>query len=46
MGKDNFEDTIKQDSDKPLIGFLPCFYSMGETIPLIKIAKSYHCLLQ
>ena len=27
--------------EKPLIGFFPCFYSIGETIPLIKIAKSY-----
>lgn len=26
---------------KPLIGFFPCFSSMGETIPLVKIAKSY-----
>ena len=41
MQKDNLEDTIKKDSEKPLIGFLPCFYSMGETIPLIKIAQSY-----
>jgi len=32
---------IKQNIEKPFIGFFPCFYSMGETIPLIKIAKSY-----
>ena len=28
-------------TEKPLIGFFPCFSSMGETIPLVKIAKSY-----
>ncbi|UCF13775.1 MAG: glycosyltransferase family 1 protein [Thermoplasmatales archaeon] len=28
-------------AEKPLIGFFPCFSSMGETIPLVKIAKSY-----
>jgi hypothetical protein len=27
--------------DKLLIGFFPAFSSMGETIPLVKIAKSY-----
>ena len=27
--------------EKPLIGFFPMFYSLGETIPLIKIAQSY-----
>jgi len=27
--------------DKPPIGFFPAFSSMGETIPLVKIAKSY-----
>ena len=32
---------IKLNTEKPFIGFFPCFYSMGETIPLIKIAKSY-----
>lgn len=41
MEVDNLKDTKKQDSKKPLIGFLPCFYSMGEAIPLIKIAKTY-----
>jgi len=41
MHKNKMKDTIRQDSEKPIIGFLPCFYSMGETIPLIKIAKSY-----
>ncbi len=35
------EIEIKQNTEKPFIGFFPCFYSMGETIPLIKIAKSY-----
>jgi len=28
-------------TEKPLIGFFPCFSSMGETIPLVKIAKLY-----
>jgi len=28
-------------TEKPLIGFFPRFSSMGETIPLVKIAKSY-----
>ena len=28
-------------TEKPLIGFFPHFSSMGETIPLVKIAKSY-----
>lgn len=32
---------FKQDKEKPLVGFFPYFYSAGETIPLIKIAKSY-----
>jgi UDP-N-acetylglucosamine:LPS N-acetylglucosamine transferase len=32
---------IYQGLEKPLIGFFPFFYSAGETIPLIKIAKSY-----
>ena len=27
--------------DKPLIGFFPSFSSMGETIPLVKIAQAY-----
>jgi UDP:flavonoid glycosyltransferase YjiC (YdhE family) len=27
--------------EKPLIGFFPAFASMGETIPLVKIAKAY-----
>ena len=27
--------------DKPLIGFFPAFASMGEAIPLVKIAQSY-----
>ena len=35
------ENKPKKDTKKPLVGFFPCFYSMGETIPLIKIAKSY-----
>lgn len=35
------EKTTKLKKEKPLIGFFPCFYSIGETIPLIKIAKSY-----
>lgn len=30
-----------QDIEKPLIGFFPVFYSIGETIPLVKIAKLY-----
>lgn len=29
------------NTEKPMIGFFPCFSSMGETIPLVKIAKSY-----
>ena len=32
---------FNQGLEKPLIGFFPFFYSAGETIPLIKIAKSY-----
>ena len=32
---------FKQETEKPLVGFFPFFYSAGETIPLIKIAKSY-----
>jgi UDP:flavonoid glycosyltransferase YjiC (YdhE family) len=27
--------------DKSLVGFFPIFYSLGEVIPLVKIAKSY-----
>jgi UDP:flavonoid glycosyltransferase YjiC (YdhE family) len=27
--------------DKPLVGFFPTFGSMGETIPLVKIAQAY-----
>jgi len=41
MGINNIKETMRCDSEKPLIGFIPCFYSMGETIPLIKIAQSY-----
>ncbi|UCF11724.1 MAG: hypothetical protein JSW06_06645 [Thermoplasmatales archaeon] len=39
MNQKGFE--IKKNTKTPFIGFFPCFYSMGETIPLIKIAKSY-----
>ncbi len=28
-------------NNKPLIGFLPCFYSIGETIPVVKMAQEY-----
>jgi UDP:flavonoid glycosyltransferase YjiC (YdhE family) len=31
----------KMQHDKPLVGFFPIFYSLGEVIPLVKIAKSY-----
>lgn len=41
MRKNNAKKPIDKDTEKPIIGFFPCFYSMGETIPLIKIAKSY-----
>jgi UDP:flavonoid glycosyltransferase YjiC (YdhE family) len=29
------------ERDRPLIGFFPAFGSMGETVPLVKIAKAY-----
>ncbi|MFO7792422.1 MAG: glycosyltransferase [Candidatus Saliniplasma sp.] len=29
------------DPSEPLVGFLPCFFSMGEAIPVIKIAEEY-----
>ena len=31
----------KKIKDKPLVGFFPCFYTMGETLPQVKIAKKY-----
>jgi UDP:flavonoid glycosyltransferase YjiC (YdhE family) len=31
----------KIKGNKSLVGFFPIFYSLGETIPLVKIAKSY-----
>jgi hypothetical protein len=31
----------KRDENKSLVGFFPIFYSLGETIPLVKIAQSY-----
>jgi len=32
---------MKKTEKKPLIGFFPGFFDIGETYPLIKIAKSY-----
>lgn len=32
---------VDESPDEPLVGFLPCFYNMGETIPVVKIAKEY-----
>jgi UDP:flavonoid glycosyltransferase YjiC (YdhE family) len=32
---------IKQNTKKPLVGFFPAFFSIGETIPSVKIAKAY-----
>jgi len=31
----------RKTSEKPLVGFFPRFYGMGETYPLIQIAKRY-----
>lgn len=32
---------MKGGNSRPIVGFFPDFWSLGETIPLIKIAKSY-----
>ncbi|GEM_PF-826475 len=30
-----------EDASKPSVGFLPCFYSIGEALPVVNIAKEY-----
>ncbi|KYK21700.1 hypothetical protein AYK21_00550 [Thermoplasmatales archaeon SG8-52-2] len=32
---------IKKNDNKPIVGFFPCFTSIGEALPLLKIAKIY-----
>jgi UDP:flavonoid glycosyltransferase YjiC (YdhE family) len=32
---------IIQGKEKQTIGFLPCFFSIGETLPIVKLARAY-----
>ena len=33
--------SINSVTEQQTIGFLPCFFSIGETLPLVKLARSY-----
>ena len=33
--------SINDVTEQPTIGFLPCFFSIGETLPLVKLARAF-----